>query len=233
MRIRYLKKTEEVLENSPWVIDDPSPVAGRWRQLMKPGAEGAGRPKRCLEIGCGKGKFICQMAKAHPDTLFVGDERVSTILARTALKAMTESGDRGMEALPNLRLIRVSAEELEEVFAPGEIDRIYLTFSDPWPKDKHAKRRLTSDRFLPIYRKLLSPEGDLCFKTDNDALFEFSLESLPAAGFRILDMSHDLHGEDFDRLSQQDPGVLVTTEYEENFIRIQKNIHYLRAAALR
>lgn len=222
MRIRYLKRTEEVLGTSPWVVQTPEDHKGHWHDIVAGG-------KVCLEIGCGKGKFISQMAKAHPKTLFIGDERVSTILARASLRAETESEGRGIEALPNLRLIRVSAEELLDIFEPGEIDRIYLTFSDPWPKEKHAKRRLTSDRFLPIYEKLLREGGDLCFKTDNDALFAYSLESLPAAGWTILDRTDDLHGPDKERLVADDPGILVTTEYEENFIRVRKNIHYLRA----
>lgn len=245
MRIRYLKKTEELLASSPWVVQAPEAWKGLWREQMS-GEQSeyktpAARQRLSLEIGCGKGKYICEMAKNHPDQLFIGDERVSTILARTVLKAEKESDDsHALGALSNLRLIRVTAEELEAVFAPGEVDRIFLTFSDPWPKEKHAKRRLTSDRFLPIYQRLLSPQGDLCFKTDNDALFAWSLESLLSVGWRILERTDDLHGalekQDFGPVSSPEapfaaanPGVLVTTEYEENFIRIGKNIHYLRA----
>ena len=248
MRIRYLKKTENILDDSSFVVRDAGAFKGQWREKMLPAAgKDPSSPRLSLEIGCGKGKFITEMALAHPDDLFIGDERISTILARTVLTLEDASQNTRkygiyMPPLNNVRLIRVSAENLADVFEEGEIDRIYLTFSDPWPKEKHAKRRLTSDRFLPIYRHLLGPDGDLCFKTDNDALFSYSVHSLLEGGWKILEMTDDLHGvlsQDEaardsaarikERLSAIDPGVLVTTEYEENFIRLRKNIHYLRA----
>lgn len=209
MRIRYLKNTEQILRESPFVVQDPAACKGQWRrqegQLL------------CLEIGCGKGQFVREMARRAPEQLWVGDEKMSTILARAA-------GHLDAEIDHNIRLIRWDALELEEVFAPGEVDRLYLNFSDPWPKDKHAKRRLTSERFLPLYGRLLSSEGYLQFKTDNDDLFAFSVESFEKHGWHILERSDDLHHSAYAEGN-------VMTEYEENFVRIGKNIHYLKATA--
>ena len=258
MRIRYLKKTENILDTSPYVVRETDGWKGEWRKRMLLAAENdrIATPdelpykRLSIEIGCGKGKYITRMALDHPNELFIGDERVSTILARTALTLEEESRRTRkygiyIAPLSNVRLIRVSAEDLMDVFAEGELDRIFLTFSDPWPKEKHAKRRLTSDRFLPIYRYLLGPEGDLCFKTDNDDLFAYSVGSLQENGWKILELTDDLHGvlaqdetareaaeKNKARLALINPGVLVTTEYEENFMRIKKNIHYLRAVPI-
>ena len=207
MRIRYLKNTEEILAKSPFVIADPAQRRGEWREAPK--------QPLCLEIGCGKGKFIKEMARMHPEGLWIGDERVSTILARAA-------GQLDMETDHNIRLIRWDAQELDQVFAEGELICIYLNFSDPWPKEKHAKRRLTSERFLPLYARLLDEEGWLAFKTDNDALFAFSVESFRSHGWSIAEMSDDLHHSDYLEGN-------VMTEYEENFVRLGKNIHYLKA----
>ncbi len=212
MRIRYLKNTEEILHNSSFVIDDPVPLKGQWMKAI-PGAEN--KAGLCLEIGCGKGQFIRDMARKHGEMLWIGDEKIGTILARA-------SGNLDEEIDQNVRLICWDAEKLDEIFAPGEIDRLYLNFSDPWPKDRHAKRRLTSERFLPIYARLLSQEGWLQFKTDNDDLFAFSVESFRNHGWQILEISDDLH---------QSPYVEgnVMTEYEQNFVNLGKNIHYLKA----
>lgn len=207
MRIRYLKNTEEILAASSFVVADPAELRGKWRR--------APEQRLCLEIGCGKGRFIKEMASRHPDGLWIGDERMSTILARAA-------GQMDPEADHNVRLIRWDAQELDQVFAEGELSCIYLNFSDPWPKEKHAKRRLTSKRFLPLYARLLNAEGWLSFKTDNDALFAFSLESLKEQGWSIGEMSDDLHHSPYIEGN-------VMTEYEENFVRAGKNIHYLKA----
>ena len=212
MRIRYLKNTEEILHNSSFVIDDPVPLKGQWMKAI-PGVEN--KAGLCLEIGCGKGQFIRDMARKHGEMLWIGDEKIGTILARA-------SGNLDEEIDQNVRLICWDAEKLDEIFEPGEIDRLYLNFSDPWPKDRPAKRRLTSDRFLPIYARLLSENGWLQFKTDNDDLFAFSVESFRNHGWQILEISDDLH---------QSPYVEgnVMTEYEQNFVNLGKNIHYLKA----
>lgn len=210
MRIRYLKNTEEILRTSPFVAEEPEQYRGQWRQ-QAPGETRA----ICLEIGCGKGQFIRGMARRHPEELWIGDEKMSTILARAA-GHLDEEIDR------NIRLICWDAEKLDQVFADGEIDRLYLNFSDPWPKDKHAKRRLTGDRFLPLYERLLSADGWLQFKTDNDALFAFSVESFHRHGWHILEQTDDLHQSPFREGN-------IMTEYEENFVSLGKNIHYLKA----
>lgn len=216
MRIRYLKNTDQILQSSLSVIDDPASYKGQWRTAFDGAADSE---ELCLEIGCGKGQFIREMGRKHPELLWIGDEKISTILARA-------SGNLDAEIDRNVRLICWDAEKLEEIFEPGEIDRIYLNFSDPWPKERHAKRRLTSERFLLLYARLLSPNGFLQFKTDNDALFAFSVESFHNHGWQIVELSDDLH---------QSPYVEgnVMTEYEQNFVSLGKNIHYLKAIPMR
>lgn len=208
MRIRYLKNTEEILKKSPFVIEDPEKQKGLWRQNKE--------QPLCLEIGCGKGQFIREMARRHTESLWIGDEKMSTILARAA-------GHLDPEMDHNVYLIRWDAEKLDTVFETGELDCIYLNFSDPWPKDRHAKRRLTSERFLPLYARLLNANGWLKFKTDNDALFAFSVESFKAHGWRIIEITDDLHHSVYIEGN-------VMTEYEENFVAADKNIHYLKVA---
>lgn len=216
MRIRYLKNTDQILQSSPSVIGDPTGYKGQWRAAF----DGAADPKGlCLEIGCGKGRFIREMGRRHPELLWIGDEKFSTILARA-------SGNLDAEIDRNIRLICWDAEKLEEIFEPGEIDRIYLNFSDPWPKERHAKRRLTSERFLPLYARLLAQDGFLQFKTDNDALFAFSVESFQNHGWQIVELSDDLHQSPYAEGN-------VMTEYEQNFVSLGKNIHYLKAIPMR
>ena len=170
-----------------------------------------------MEIGCGKGRFVREMARRYPDVLFLGVEKFSTILARTILNNESD------ETLPsNLRLIRSDALDLDAAFADGELDRIYLNFSDPWPKDRHAKRRLTSDRFLPLYARWLKPDGELHFKTDNDALFAWSVESLKNHGWQIQLITDDWH-------SHPEQAEDVMTEYEIQFSEQGKKIHKLIA----
>ena len=212
MRIRYLKNTEEILLQSSFVIDDPVPMKGQWMKQI-PGAED--KQGLCLEIGCGKGQFIRDMARQNPELLWIGDEKIGTILARA-------SGNLDAETDTNVRLICYDAEKLEEIFEPGEINRIYLNFSDPWPKERHAKRRLTSERFLPLYARLLAEDGWLQFKTDNDDLFAFSVESFQNHGWQILAITDDLHNSPYVEGN-------VMTEYEQNFVSLGKNIHYLKA----
>ena len=163
MRLRHIKGAEEEIANSPYVIQDPKAVKGKWRQLF-----GNPNPIR-IEIGMGKGKFIMELAAQNPDVNYVGIERYSSVLLRGLQK-------REQLELSNIYFIRLDALELAEVFEAGEVERIYLNFSDPWPKDRHAKRRLTSDRFLAVYDQILDREGVIEFKTDNQELFRFSLE---------------------------------------------------------
>ncbi len=183
-------------------------VKGHWTEVF-----GNSNPVR-VEIGMGKGTFLMRMAKAYPEINFVGIEKYSSVLLR-AIQKMEE------EPLPNVKLIRMDAQYIEDVFAPGEVDRIYLNFSDPWPKEKHAKRRLTSRQFLARYEKIMKAEGQVEFKTDNDDLFAFSLEEAPEAGWTIIAQTFDLH---------RDPVMNegnIMTEYEEKFSLLGNKIHKL------
>ena len=151
----------------------------------------------------GKGRFIMEMAQTHPDVNYIGIERYSSVLLRALQK-------REGLALDNIYFMCIDAKTLADVFAPGEVDRIYLNFSDPWPKDRHAKRRLTSPEFMAVYDHVLAPEGTVEFKTDNRGLFDYSLESIPAAGWTVDAHTFDLHHSDMAEGN-------VMTEYEMKF----------------
>lgn len=156
-----------------------------------------------LEIGCGKGNFACEMANKNPDRYFIAVE-LSTDAIITALeKAKSEN-------IPNLLFINANAEQIPEYFDKNSVDTIYLNFSDPWPKAKHSKRRLTYRKFLKIYADILAEHGRLCFKTDNDALFDFTIAELNDCGWKIENLTYDLHNSGFAADN-------VMTEYEKNF----------------
>lgn len=160
----------------------------------------------CLEIGCGKGKFSCGMAVAHPDMNFYAMEKVEDVMVCAVEKAMAhEGGARG-----NLRFIIGDAKELTEWFPPHTFDCIFLNFSDPWPKKGYYKRRLTYRAFLEIYKVLLKEGGVLRLKTDNVGLFDFSLEEFEATGMEVVKMSRDLHTSEYNEGN-------IMTEYETNF----------------
>jgi len=152
----------------------------------------------------GKGRFIMDLARQNPDINYIGIEKYSSVLIRGIQKLEADP-------LPNLYFIRMEAEEITTVFAEGEVDRIYLNFSDPWPKDRHAKRRLPSREFLRRYDEILIPDGVIEFKTDNHDLFQFALEELEPAGWKILQMTEDLHH----NAKMMEGNVM--TEYEERF----------------
>ena len=160
-----------------------------------------------LEIGCGKGNFACGMAAAHPEVDFFAMERVSDCVCVALEKATERSEERSGD---NLRFIIGDAKTLPEYFAPHTIDTLYLNFSDPWPKAGHAKRRLTHRNFLALYREVLREGGLLCLKTDNEGLFDFSLEEFAAVGLTVLWQTRNLHA------SEHAEGN-VMTEYEKNF----------------
>lgn len=206
MRLRNITGSRERIAESGFVVREPHEWQGRWRELF-----GNENPIR-IEIGMGKGKFLYTLATKNPDINYIGIEKYSSVLLR-AIQKMEE------EELPNLRFIRMDAEELTEVFGEGEVDRIYLNFSDPWPKDRHAKRRLPSSQFLMRYDKVLKPEGRLEFKTDNRALFDFAMEELPRAGWKAEAVTYDLHHEK-ELLSGN-----IMTEYEEKFSALGNPIY--------
>ncbi len=198
MRLRHNPKADIAVENSEYVEQDPKSRKGHWKELF-----GNDNPIH-IEIGMGKGRFLMELALQNPEINYVGIERVATVLYK-ALKKQEEL------KLPNLRLMAFNADEINEVFEKDEVDRIYLNFSDPWPKDRHAKRRLESRQFLERYKKILKDGGLIEFKTDNNDLFDFALEEVEAAGWKMLSFTRDLHNDDV--LSEGN----VMTEYEEKF----------------
>lgn len=177
------------------ILEEPTAYCGNWLQTF-------GGEELHLEIGAGKGKFLVEMAKENPHIFFVGIEREEGALVIAAEKAIAEN-------LPNIRFLDVDAVELLSFFAPHEINRIYLNFSDPWPKKKQWKRRLTYRSFLDLYWETLCDNGAIYQKTDNMKLFEFSLNEFAAVGYLLKNITFDLHATDL-------PNVM--TEYETRFV---------------
>ena len=197
MRLRHIPGSEQQIEESPFVISGPEEFRGQWNMFF-----GNENPLH-IEVGMGKGRFITELAAAHPEINYIGIERYPSVL----LKAVEK---RSLLFLPNLYFLCVDARTLPDIFAEGEVDRIYLNFSDPWPKDRHAKRRLTSPQFMALYDRILAPEGQVEFKTDNMGLFDYSLESIPEAGWTITASTKDLHHSDMAEGN-------IMTEYEAKF----------------
>lgn len=210
MRLRNVPGAREAIADSPLAVNEPATVKGKWKEAF-----GNDHPIR-IEIGMGKGKFITTLAQQNPDINYVGIEKYSSVLIRAIEKC------EELE-VPNLRFIRMDAEYICDVFEKGEVDRIYLNFSDPWPKDRHAKRRLTSKQFFDRYDKILKKNGIVEFKTDNDLLFQFSLEQVPEAGWKLAEQTWDLHNDE--RLMEGN----VMTEYESKFSAMGNPIHKLIA----
>ena len=198
MRLRNISGSRETIGESLFVVHDPKEQKGRWKELFL-----NDHPIQ-IEIGMGKGKFLHTLAKENPQINFVGIEKYSSVLLR-AIQKMEE------DELPNLIFIRMDAEEITDVFGKGEVDKIYLNFSDPWPKDRHAKRRLPSRQFLARYDEILKPDGFVEFKTDNRELFDFAVEEVKYGGYKIKALSYDLHHEE-----EMMKGNIMT-EYEEKF----------------
>ncbi|MGE4547963.1 MAG: tRNA (guanosine(46)-N7)-methyltransferase TrmB [Intestinibacillus sp.] len=193
---------------APVMAASPEALRGKWRALF-----GNDNPLH-VEIGCGKGRFVLGMAKLHPDVNFVAIEREEGALIMATEKAM--------EDLPaNVRFLSYDAAELRQIFAPGEVDLIYLNFSDPWPPNRQRKRRLTYRAFLDVYSDVLAEQGALYFKTDNQRLFEWSLGEICAYGWLLQNISLDLHRSDFEGN--------VMTEYEERFAAQGSRIYRLEA----
>lgn len=213
VRLRNVKGSREAIAESEFTINDFKEYAGKWSEVF-----GNDNPIR-IEIGMGKGKFITELAADNPDINYIGIEKYSSVLIRAVEKRRELSSD-------NLYFIRMDAVEIEEAFAEGEVDRIYLNFSDPWPKDRHAKRRLTSRQFFERYDKILKSDGVIEFKTDNRDLFDFSLEEIPQTNFKIDDYTFDLHGNKELELYSGN----VMTEYEEKFVGLGNPICKLVAS---
>lgn len=213
MRLRNIPGADEAIDTSPFCIPLMYQKPGQWSSLFP-----TSQPLH-IEIGMGKGQFIMELARLNPNINYIGIERYSSVLLR-ALEKMKE-----LETpLPNLKFICCDASLLPTYFFKGEINRIYLNFSDPWPKDRHAKRRLTSRQFFDRYRKILSDEGTIEFKTDNRQLFDFSVEEVTAAGWKLHALTYDLHHD-----IELNKGNIMT-EYEEKFSQKGNPIHKLIAS---
>lgn len=204
MRMRKKKNLIPRMEAcGDWLIPDPFAMKGRWRELMPQAKE------LRLELGCGKGRFTAGTAEAEPEILLVAVEKVPDAM----VMAMERARDAGLQ---NVRFIDADAALLPDMFAPGEVDRIYINFCDPWPKSNQKKRRLTHGNFLKQYRKVLKSGGQIHFKTDNDKLFAWSLEEIPRFGFELSEVTTDLHAHG---------PVGVMTDYEAKFHGLGKNIN--------
>ena len=199
MRLRNIPGSREVIGESKYVIHEMEEAKGKWSEIFQ------NDHPIYSEVGMGKGRFITQLALENPDKNFIGIEKYSSVLLRALEKR------EQLPELTNLYFLRMDAEDLEKVFAPEEVSGIYLNFSDPWPKDRHAKRRLPSKEFLARYDKILKKEGKVEFKTDNIDLFRFALEQVEEAGWKLEAHTFDLHHE---------PKMVkgnIMTEYEERF----------------
>ena len=197
MRVRNRKGASELLEANPqYVVLDPESAKGQWRELF-----GNDNPIH-IEVGSGKGGFITGMAKAHPDINYIGIDIQKTVLSYALDKVLAAD-------VPNVKLLWVDGDSLTNYFEDGEIDLLYLNFSDPWPKKKHEKRRLTYKTFLDTFKQILPDQGQIHFKTDNRGLFEYSLVSFSQYGMTLLGVWLDLHASDVEGN--------VMTEYEAKF----------------
>ena len=217
MRLRHKKNAETDVLNSPLVINvgaNPDSVRAKFTSPSHP---------LHLELGMGKGKFIIELAKQNPDINYIGIERSATIVLK-AIDNLVGANTCGsivqasFTSPDNLRFMCLNVELLENVFPPHSIDKIYLNFSDPWPKKRHESRRLTHHKFLSIYEKLLKPGSLLEFKTDNVGLFDFSLEEIKNSNFKLLEFTHDLHNDN--NLNKDN----IMTEYESKFSKLGNKI---------
>jgi len=209
MRIRNLKGMHEIVENHKIVVNEPEKNKGKWNEFF------GNDNKLYVELGMGKGDFIIQNAEIYKDINFIGFEKFTNVLVR-AVKKLDET------QLTNVAMIRVDVETIQEIVEKKELDRIYLNFSDPWVKDKYTKRRLTYRKFLDIYESILADDGEIHFKTDNNDLFEFSLEEFKHCGWEIKLVTRDLHNSEYKEGN-------IMTEYEAKFVSLGENINKLIA----
>ncbi|MEE3419885.1 MAG: tRNA (guanosine(46)-N7)-methyltransferase TrmB [Lachnospiraceae bacterium] len=235
MRLRNIPEARGIVDASPFVVKDPALKKGSWKP--------ADKKELALEIGMGKGRFIIEKALTEPENFFVGMERYESVLFRACermegipyktprdqIEQKKEAlahpdADPGLPIPQNLLFLDRDARELPDFFAPGEVDTIFLNFSDPWPKARHAKRRLTSHQFLSVYEQVLKDGGLLEFKTDNRDLFDFSVEEIKEAPhFELTVLTFDLH---------HDPVFCagnIETEYEKKFSALGNKICKLSA----
>ena len=210
MRVRNRKGATELLEAHPrYVILNPADAKGRWQEIF-----GNDHPIH-VEVGSGKGAFVSGMAKANPDINYIGIDIQKSVLSYALDKVLATD-------VPNIKLLWVDGSDLTDYFEEGEIDRLYLNFSDPWPKKRHEKRRLTYQSFLATYQQILPENGEIHFKTDNRGLFEYSLVSFSQYGMKLKGVWLDLHASDFEDN--------VLTEYEQKFANKGQVIYRVEAA---
>ncbi|PKM86379.1 MAG: tRNA (guanosine(46)-N7)-methyltransferase TrmB [Firmicutes bacterium HGW-Firmicutes-12] len=204
MRMRRTANINEKLNKmSNYIVFEPEGIKGKWHELF-----GNENPIH-LELGMGKGSFISVMSKRYPDINYLGLERVEDIIYKAACREEIQES-------PNVKLLLADVENLPFYFNQMEIERIYLNFSDPWPKNRHEKRRITHPRFLDIYKKLLKKGGEIFLKTDNEDFFDFSLLSIVETGYSLRKITYDLHKTNF--------AENVMTEYEQKFAAVGKPI---------
>jgi tRNA (guanine-N(7)-)-methyltransferase len=210
MRVRNRKGATELLEAHPqYVILNPADAKGRWQEIF-----GNDHPIH-VEVGSGKGAFVSGMAKANPDINYIGIDIQKSVLSYALDKVLATD-------VPNIKLLWVDGSDLTDYFEKDEIDRLYLNFSDPWPKKRHEKRRLTYQSFLATYQQILPENGEIHFKTDNRGLFEYSLVSFSQYGMKLKGVWLDLHASDFEDN--------VLTEYEQKFANKGQVIYRVEAA---
>ena len=210
MRLRNIPGAKEIIAESSLVINNAKEHKGKWMEVF-----GNNHPIH-IEIGMGKGNFIMTLALQNPEINYIGIEKFQSVLIR-ALEKM-----EGIK-LENLTFICMNAVEINEVFDKEEVKQIYLNFSDPWPKDRHAKRRLTSRQYFERYDQILDKNGTIIFKTDNRELFDFSLEEVKEAKWNVDNFTYDLHHSEYMEGN-------VMTEYEEKFSNEGKPINRLVAS---
>ncbi|MBM7867844.1 tRNA (guanosine(46)-N7)-methyltransferase TrmB [Heliobacterium gestii] len=226
MRLRRIPGTrEKILEYTPWLVTEPTAWQGRWQSYIagRLGCESPSPVEIHLELGTGRGRFINEMARECPDRFWIGAELREEVLLDALELAKT------WEA-PNLAFLWINVEQTVDIFGDGEVDGLYLNFSDPWPKERHAKRRLTHQRFLDRYRRYLKTGGLIRFKTDNEELFRFSLEEMAAKGFALEQVTFDLHKDP--ALASMELSARVMTEYECRFSRQGMPIYRCEARLL-
>lgn len=209
MRLRNVKYAKELIHSYPdYMITKPKKCFGKWHDLF-----GNAHPIK-IEIGCGKGKFIYESALKHPEINFIGIEKFDSVIVRALEKIIARP-------LDNLKLIRMDANDIESVFVQGEVEQLYLNFSDPWPKKRHAKRRLTSPRFLKRYQAILEDKALIEMKTDNYPLFEYSMMMFNQ------DISYDIMACNLD-LYKNNLTDNIQTEFEMKFVSEGHSIYYLK-----
>ena len=207
MRLKHVKGANEIIEKGKYYVEDATNYIGKWKEVFQ------NDNPIYIEIGMGKGDFIIENALRYPNINFIGIEKFDSVLVR----AIQKSNELEID---NLKLVRLDANYIDTIFSK-EISLIYLNFSDPWPKEKHAKRRLTSPIFLEKYDKIFKSNAEIIMKTDNNPLFEYSKESLENFGYQIKSITRDLYQED---ISQN-----IKTEYEKKFVKLGVKINRLEA----